>query len=504
MGIHETSEATAELQVAALDEQLKRRTGRSIFWTMGQAAGDQLFSFAVFVMLARVLDKSAIGTFAIAFVFMDIGRNLATAGVSQRIARAKTLTPTELDTIFWTNMFLAAAYSAVIIIAAPAAERIFGAPQLAATLVWLTIPIILSAGGNTHMALRLREFGHRTLAVRSVLGGLIGGSCAVIAALMGYGIWALVLQRIVRELVCTVLAWTAYRWRPGFDFDRAEGARYLRNTVDLGFAQVVTLLSLRAQDLGVARVLGPAVLSSYRVAWRCAELIGPQIVGPFATVALQTFSRLQDHAAELRTAYLSMLQQCALVSVPALVGYAVAGPWLVPALFGPQWHDAGAIAPMLLPLALPYTVNGFVLAVLAAQGQISWQRYLSLLDLASTVLVTVLTVSHGLKWLALAYSIRAVLLIPLQVQLVRRATGIGFRDHARALVGPTVAAGAMGVLTAALFYAVDPRRLLVIVGMCGVAAIAYGAIAAVILPDARKTFLKLVASGRERFAKDAG
>jgi hypothetical protein len=44
----------------------------------------------------------------------------------------------------------------------------------------------------------------------------------------------------------------------------------------------------------------------------------------------------------------------------------------------------------------------------------------------------------------------------------------------------------------------------VIVGMCGVAAIAYGAIAAVILPDARKTFLKLVASGRERFANDAG
>ena len=38
---------------------------------------------------------------------------------------------------------------------------------------------------------------------------------------------------------------------------------------------------------------------------------------------------------------------------PALVGYAVAGPWLVPALFGPQWRDAGMIAPMLLPLACP-------------------------------------------------------------------------------------------------------------------------------------------------------
>ena len=100
------------------------------------------------------------------------------------------------------------------------------------------------------------------------------------------------------------------------------------------------------------------------MAWRCAELIGPQIVGPFATVALQTFSRLQDHREDLRKAYGSMLQQCALVSVPALVGYAVAGPWLVPALFGPQWQDAGMIAPMLLPLALPFTLSGFMLALL--------------------------------------------------------------------------------------------------------------------------------------------
>ena len=73
----------------AFARQLKRQTLRSIVWTMGQVAGDQLFSFAVFVMLARLLDKPAIGTFAIAFVFMDIGRNFATAGVSQRVARER-------------------------------------------------------------------------------------------------------------------------------------------------------------------------------------------------------------------------------------------------------------------------------------------------------------------------------------------------------------------------------------------------------------------------------
>jgi O-antigen/teichoic acid export membrane protein len=490
----EPSQPSSAHASSGFDQALKRRTLRSIVWTMGQAAGDQLFSFLVFVLLARLLDKPAIGTFAIAFVFMDIGRNLASAGVMQRVARIREPTQRELDTIFWTNLSLAAAYSLVVIALAGEAEKIFDAPQLAPVLIWLTIPILLSGGGNTHMALRLREFGHKTLALRSIFGGLIGGTCAIVAALMGAGIWALVLQRIVREFVCASLAWSSYPWRPGLAFDFREAKRQLRNGLELGFAQVVTLLSYRAQDLGIAKVMGPAPLSSYRVAWRCAELIGPQIVGPFATVALQTFSRLEDHREQLRTAYRSMLQQCALVSVPALVGYAVAGPWLVPALFGPQWQDAGAVAPMLLPLAIPFTINGFVLALLASHGRITWQRHLSLLDLVSTILVTALTVSYGLKWLALAYGIRALLLIPVQLHLVRKVSGIGVGDHVRALAAPLGAASAMGIAAALLFNVVNPSNLLLILLLCGAAAAFYGALVATILPQYRRQAQMYVAS----------
>ena len=489
--MNETTKIRADTGPPAFDRKLKRQTLRSIFWTMGQAAGDQLFSFAVFVMLARLLDKPAIGTFAIAFVFMDIGRNIATAGVSQQIARAKSLTTRELDTIFWTNLLLAAAYALLIIAIAPTAERLFGAPQLAAVLTWLAIPVVLSGAGNTHMALRLREFGHKTLAYRSVLAGLIGGVCAVVAALLGAGIWALVLQRVVREIVCTATAWSAYKWLPGLSFDFKGARRYLRNGIDLGLAQVVTMLSFRAQDLGIGRVLGPAILSSYRVAWRCAELIGPQIVGPFGTVALQTFSRLQDDREHLRKAYVSMLQQCALVSIPALVGYAVAGPWLVPALFGPQWRDAGMIAPMLLPLALPFTLSGFMLALLSAKGRIKWQRHFALLDLATTILVTALTVSYGLKWVALGYSLRAVALMPLQLHLIRRVSGIGLRDHVDALAKPVLAATLMGATAALLFHLVDPGGLVKIALLCGIAAAVYAGVVAAILPQYTKRVLEL-------------
>jgi O-antigen/teichoic acid export membrane protein len=248
------------------------------------------------------------------------------------------------------------------------------------------------------------------------------------------------------------------------------------------------------QDLGIARVLGPIPLSSYRVAWRCAELIGPQVVGPFAAVALQTFSRVCDQQAQARSAYLYMLQRCALISIPALVGYAAAGPWIVPALFGPQWRDAGMVAPMLLPLALPFTITPFVLSILAAHGRIIWQRHLALLDLVTTIVLTWFTVPHGLRALALAYGLRGLLLLPIQIYVVQRVSGIGFRDHIAALAKPVVASAAMGTAAAIMFDVVDPGRLLSVMALCAAAALIYAAIIAVILPEYRKGLRQLVLS----------
>jgi O-antigen/teichoic acid export membrane protein len=482
----------ADGESAAFDPHLRRRTRKSIFWTTGQTAGDQLFSFFVFVVLARLLDKEAIGTFAIAFVLTDIGRAFAAAGVMQRVARLKALTNRDLDTIFWANMLLSAGYAALMFAAAPAAETLFHAPQLGECLRWLAATVIISEAGNTHMALRLREFGHKTLAVRSIVGGIVSGTCAVIMALLGAGIWALVAQRIVRDVVVTVLSWTSYRWRPGFLVDLQEGRKCLLDAVQLGLAQVVTKLSLRAQDIGVARVLGPIRLSSYRVAWRCGELIGPQVVGPFATVALQTFSQLRDRRGQLRTAYISMLQHCALASIPALVGYAVAGPWIVPALFGPQWTDAGRIAPMFLPLALPFTITPFALSLFAAEGRISWQRHIAMLDLLTTVLVTWFAVPHGLRALALAYSVRSLALLPIQVFLVRRLSGIGIQDHLKALAAPIAAATVMAGATAILFNVVHPDRLLSVTLLCAASAAIYAATVAIIAPQYRKSLRQLM------------
>ena len=474
------------------DSALRQKTRRSIIWLIGETLLEQSFSFLIFILMARTLPKAEMGTFAIVFVVMDMGRAIISAGVFQRIARAQSLSPIETDTLFWINVITGGLYCVAMLLFAHYVQAFFQAPLLEPVLGWMTIAMMAAALGNTHMALRLRHFGHRTLAVRALVAGILGAIVAVGGIVAGYGIWAFVWQRITREVVVTVLAWRSYAWRPRFRFGAAEARADIRFGKDIVWTQIVGYLTLRSQDLIIARFMGPALLSTYRVAWRSAELLGPQLVSTFSIVALQTFSRLQDNLPELRTAYRTLLRNCSLLTVPALVGYGVSGPWLVPALFGAQWHDAGLIALPLSLLAIPFTMTYFFQSILSALGHAKWQRHVAVAEMLSAVVVCLVAVRFGLMAVAVSYVIRAYLIIPVEIGLIRKVSGLTYRDHLWAFWPSLLAASAMALVVLGLLTAVQPTGLVEILAICAAGGVIYGAAVLAILPDQRARLRALI------------
>lgn len=474
------------------DGKLKRQTRRSIVWTVADAGAEQLFSFIVFVLMARVLPKAELGTLAITFICLDIGKIAANAGVYERIARARELTARMLDTIFWTNLIMTALYCLVVITFSHTLASSFNAPHLDAVLDWMVVPLSLAGLGNTHMALRLREFGHRTLAARTFLAGLFGVIAATLSLLLGAGIWAFVAQRAVREATASGLAWRAVSWRPSYSFDRHQALQDLRFGGNLAGAQLVNYLTLRAQDLLIGKFRGATDLSTYRVVWRPVEMLGPGVVATFANVALQTFSRLQDNLPELQKAYKTLLRQCSLFAIPTLVGFGIAGPWLVPAVFGPNWHDSGAIAPALIPLAIPFMVNLFMIAILTPLGHAGWQRHLALADLALTILITAVALPFGLFWIAVGYSLRAYLWLPLQLHLINKASRIGLRDHIRSVWPAIVGALVMSAAVVPVLRTLRSTNLLVVAPVCAGGALIYFSVVLLLLPAERRRIVTML------------
>jgi len=447
---------SAELP-ARFDDGLRARSRSSIGWTITRFLSDQIFSFVVFVILARLLTQADIGAFAVMAVTAEAFRIIATAGLVQTIARKKELSPAFLDTIYRSQQAFSFISAFLIMILAQPIADWMGAPNIALPLAVMSLALPISSFGATHMALRLREFGHRTTALRSVVGGLIGGTAAVIAAFSGLGLWSLVIQRLVTEIVGVILSRASYDWKPGWQFERAILRGNIMLNASLIYVQLAFLATVRVQEMAIGAGIGLAAVGVYRTAWRTVELIGRGAIQPFTQVAVQTLARVKDEPAELRQAYRWMISRASALSFPALVGFGALAPIAIPTVFGAKWEEAGQLAQIFAFMAVPFTLNFFASPSLSVLGASRSLISLSTTQLALGVILTLAALPYGLFAVAVAYVGRAYLTLPMQIWLLRRASGIRPIDSFRAVRAPLFASTLMGVALAIAMRLLDAR-----------------------------------------------
>jgi O-antigen/teichoic acid export membrane protein len=491
-------------QPSIYSADLRRKTRWSILWTVVRIASDQMFSFIVFVILARLLSPREIGTFALAVAFAEVSRVIAIQGMVQNIPRAKKLTPELADTVFWTNLAMSVVVALVVLGGAPIIMDLIDQPDAAGPLQALGFVLPIAALGATHLSLRLREFGHKSLAIRSVVGGTIGGAAAVGAAFAGWGIWSLVVQRFVAESLNALIAWLSYKWVPGRGFSMKQ----LRAIWGFGFnivlTQILGLLPRRALDLVLGTMIGAAAVGIYRTAGRTTDLVAGGTISPFTTVALQTLSRLQSDTKEMTKAFRWMVSRSAMLTIPAMVGFGVLAPDLVPAVYGEKWQDAGVLAQTFAFLGITYSISSFASPLMMALGRGATLRTLAIAQLIATVVVAVLAAPFGIFVVAWASVLRGYCMLPFTLWMLKRASGIRPWDALSAIVKPLIASLIMGAAVWGLLELIRPifAQALIPVFICAGAGVAIYAVLILTISDQARQLAKAeLKRVRGRFAR---
>ena len=426
---------------------LKEKTARSIIWTIVRTASDYILSFAIFAVLARQLGPEAFGLFALAVAFAEFGKILPAAGLTAALPRARQVTPEMADTVFWTSLAVSVLVAGALALLARPIASIFGEPTVAPLLTALGVVLVISVAGATHIALMLREFGHRAMATRSVVSNLVGGAAALAAAGAGWGAWSLVVQRGVTEVAGTGMAWHAYRWVPG----RRLSFQVLRElggfSAGMTLSQILFVALVRVQDVIIGRTIGTAAVGVYRTAWRTVELIAQAVIMPFSQVSIPTLGRLQDDLPAFRRAYLRIIGLTSALALPAIIGFAVLAPYAIPLVFGSQWEESARIARVLGLMALPFTLNRLAGPALGTLGRSALLAKIAALQLVLTVVLTVAAAPYGLLAIAGAYVARAYLVLPIQMWAFRKYSGLGYGEL---LASVAPALGMSCVMAAAL------------------------------------------------------
>jgi len=425
-----------------------------------------LSSFIVFALMTRLLQPIDFGLVAFAALFIDFARGLMSDSIPGALVQRRTWDEDAASTAFWMHIGSALLFVAAVAALAVPLANTYGSARLAAVFLALSASIVVDAMRGLHEAKLRREFGYKQLAIRTVIASLVSGIAGVAMAFAGFGVWALVANRLMSSALQTIIVVVAVRWRPKLLFSKTECAALFRFGRDMVGAVLFAQLNGRIAELAIGFVLGPVDLAFFRVGSRAIGFLMQVGINPIQYTALSAFSRL-GNAPSIASAYLRMTRSTALLSFPLFLGAAAVAPDFVVVCFGRQWEPSGAIMMALGFGAAPATLLYFVQPALTALGRTRLILNFSFVTLVLNAIAALATVKLGVVAVTAGQTARAYITVPFALNILQKVIGLPMVQTVRSIAEPGIAASVMAaVVFVARLYALDSLSPLVRLLLC--------------------------------------
>lgn len=459
--------------MAASDDGLKRDAARGVFWTAVQTVASRGISMAVFVVLARLLDPRAFGVVALATVATSLMNIFVEQGFGQALIQRKHLDRLHKDTAFWSILGSGFALGGLVVVAAGPVAAVLHEPAFAPVLRGMSATLPITAVSSVPQALFQRALAFRVLAERAILSNLLGGVGGITAAVLGLGVWSLVVQIVATAATGALLLWLRSDYRPQPKFSRSHFRDLFAFGVRVQGTNFFNYLSRNSDDLLIGAVLGPAALGLYAVAYKILLLMTEVLMRTIDAVSFPVFSRVNDDRERLANGFVKATELCSVIALPSFTLVAVLAPEIVVVVFGPHWLRA---VPVMQALACAGAVQSLVYfgsTVLLAMGRASWVFRLTALGAIGNVVAFAVAVHWGIVAVAISYALRALVFAPVWILAADRALEFGPGRLLRRTAGPVAAtAAAVGATLAArtlLSGSVSALGVLVLVAPLGLA-----------------------------------
>ena len=422
---------------------LRQDAARGGLWAAVGNWGFQLSTLVIFVLLSRHLDAEDFGLVALAIVFTGLVKILGEQGLVDAIVQRPDLDDVHLDTAFWASVGLGGIFAAALAAASGFIAELLNEPDLGPVLATLSIVLFISTFSAVQRAILQRKLAISSLTLRRLSAVTVGGIAGVVAAIAGLGVWSLVIQSLVAEVVGAIALWTVSDWRPGLHFSRSRFNQLLGFGISVVGFRILRFVRLRSDNLLIGAFLGAAALGFYSVAYRLLRLVINMTTSVVGMVAFPVFSRIQTEPERIKSAYYKAIGLTTLIVLPAFVGLAALAPEVTRLVFGDKWSESVPVMRVLALAGMLESVNFVNGVVMKSLGKPSWRLAIVTVEAAVSIVAFAIALQWGIVAVAGAVVVVGYLMAPVSFAATNKLIGLELRRWIESVVIPLGASIAM-------------------------------------------------------------
>ncbi|TVV74992.1 lipopolysaccharide biosynthesis protein [Sphingomonas solaris] len=422
------------------------RVRDAVLWRSGSQIVAQLVMWSATFFVIRLLAPADYGVFAMTQSILVMFSLLNGYGFASALIQADEIDDRQIRQVFGLLLLLNGGVALLQLLLAPLAADYYNQPIITnmlrvQALLYLSTPFVALP-----TALLSRAMDFRKQAKVNFLSALAGAVTALSLALLGFGVWTLVIAPLVlfwtRAIGMTVAARLLVL--PSFRFKGAGATVRFGGAMTL--SQLLWFVQTQADVFIGGRVLDPHLLGLYTTSLFLAQILASKFIPPLNEVAFTAYARLQHDRAAIASSFETAMRIIMLVALPFYAGLAITAEPLVHAVLGEKWMEAVPIV-RVLALAMPFVTMQILFAPAAtALGRPRVQVYAAAAGAVVMPLAFLMAVRQGPVGMAWAWVAAFPLVLLYTAAIAMPIIGVTVRALARAIAPGLIASALMAVV----------------------------------------------------------
>jgi O-antigen/teichoic acid export membrane protein len=384
---------------------LKDRAINSMLWVTIDKTGGYFLLFVSNLVLARLLMPDDFGCIAMLHVFIALADIIVHGGFGSALIQKKKPSHIDYTSVFYINLAISIVLYGLLFFLAPSISRFYAMPLLTKVLRVQAVILIINSFTVVQLSILKKNLRFRAIAIRNILSSFLGLTVGIICAFFGMGVWSLVINSIITQLIGVLLLWKVSDWKPTWEFS-FQSVREL-----FGFGGFMMLSSIigtiynELQSLLVGKFYSAADLGYVNQAKKLEGVPSGALSSVVSQVSFPVFSKLQDNVEALKYGLKKNIKSVQYVNLPMMLLLMVIAEPLIELLYGERWMASIPYFQILCVSRLFGVLVPLNMSIIGAKGKGKLYLITQLIKCGFSIIIISLSVRHGIFALLIALAL---------------------------------------------------------------------------------------------------
>ena len=442
----------------------RKREVNAVLWSGIERFSAQGVQFILSIIIARLITPSDYGLIAMLSIFLSVAQQFVDSGFSSAIIQKNDRKEIDFYTVFYFNLIVSVLIYIILFFVSSYIAEFYSETKLEIIAKWIGLNIILTAFYIVPQSKFVIELNFKKQAKISFISVFVSGIIGVILAWWGYGVWALVCQSLLNNLLCLLLYWIASRWKLRLKFSWSSFKSLYSFGSKLLVVGILHVIFGNIYTLVIGRRFASVDVGYFNRSQSLATFPSMNISSIIARVLYPIQCEIQSDNELLKIVFVRYLKMTLYVVLPLMMGLCILSRPFVEIVLTKEWLPVANILSLLCIAYMCYPFTTFNWQLLAVKGRTDLALKAEICGKLISFIILILVLPYGVTAICYGIIIANVLDTLIIIYYVKKVVSVTYWLELKLLFPILAITTFMGISISIVFLIFENRYLQLFVG----------------------------------------